>query len=180
VLVYDFVRDLLLKRADYMQGHEEEEYRRFIMRFQQTTSPVTAKGIEDTALYIYHRLCRSTRWAASPSHYGTRPGRPARVVRAAAEEWPGAMSATSTHDTKRSEDVRARINVISENPGAWRNAVARWARANRRHRREIDGRPAPVRNDEYLLYQTLVGAWPLESLDGRPTTRSSSASASTW
>jgi (1->4)-alpha-D-glucan 1-alpha-D-glucosylmutase len=167
-LVYDFIRDLLLKRADYMQGHEREEYRRFIMRFQQTTSPVTAKGIEDTALYIYHRLISLNEVGGEPSHFGTRPEDLHAWFARRQREWPGALSATSTHDTKRSEDVRARINVISENPGAWRNAVARWARANRRHRREIDGRPAPVRNDEYLLYQTLVGAWPLESLDGPP------------
>jgi (1->4)-alpha-D-glucan 1-alpha-D-glucosylmutase len=168
VLVYDFVRDLLLKRADYMRGHEEEEYRRFIMRFQQTTSPVTAKGIEDTALYIYHRLVSLNEVGGEPAHYGTRPAALHAWFARRQEEWPAAMSATSTHDTKRSEDVRARIDVISEQPAAWREAVARWARANRRHRQEIDGRPAPVRNDEYLLYQTLVGAWPLESLDGAP------------
>src|SRR5690606_31460000 len=79
--------------------------------------------------------------------------------------FPYSMLATSTHDTKRSEDVRARINVISEIPGEWRAAVARWARINRSKRRRLESGYAPDRNDEYLLYQTLVGAWPLEELD---------------
>jgi (1->4)-alpha-D-glucan 1-alpha-D-glucosylmutase len=75
--------------------------------------------------------------------------------------WPGAMSTTATHDTKRGEDVRARINVLSEMPRAWRDAVRRWHRFNRRHATAIEGERAPGRNDEYLLYQTLLGAWPL-------------------
>src|SRR5688500_4838049 len=75
---------------------------------------------------------------------------------------PHALSAISTHDTKRSEDVRARINVLSEIPDEWRDHVTRWGELNSPHRREADGQPAPSRNDEYLLYQTLIGAWPLE------------------
>ena len=75
-------------------------------------------------------------------------------------DWPQSLTASTTHDTKRSEDVRARINVLSEIPRIWRKAVNRWARLNRRHRREADGQPAPSRNDEYLFYQSLLGVWP--------------------
>ena len=167
-LVHDFIRDLLLKRADYIPQEERDEYWRFIMRFQQTTSPVTAKGIEDTALYLYHRLVSLNEVGGDPAHFGTRPGDLHDWLARRQREWPGSLSATSTHDTKRSEDVRARINVLSEAPAAWKTAVGRWARANRRHRREIDGEPAPSRHDEYLLYQTLLGAWPLEDLEHAP------------
>jgi (1->4)-alpha-D-glucan 1-alpha-D-glucosylmutase len=81
------------------------------------------------------------------------------------DTWPHAMLSTSTHDSKRSEDVRARINVISEIPAAWRMSLRRWRDWNRSRKRLIDGLPAPFRNDEYLLYQTLLGAWPVEGLD---------------
>src|SRR5207247_6171968 len=90
-----------------------------------------------------------------------------RECAARQESWPGGLSTTSTHDTKRSEDVRTRISVLSEMPVRWRAAVARWHRWNQRHLTMVDGQPAPDRNDEYLLYQTLVGAWPLEDTDDR-------------
>src|SRR5262249_23751591 len=74
---------------------------------------------------------------------------------------PAGLSATATHDTKRGEDVRARINVLSELPFDWRTRAARWQRLNRRHRAVVDGQPVPGPNEEYLLYQTLAGAWPI-------------------
>ena len=108
---------------------------RFVGKFQQLTSPVTAKGIEDTALYIYNRLVSLNEVGGEPDHFGIAP------QRAACAGSPGApsagrtrLSATSTHDTKRSEDVRARLNVLSEMPGAWKQAASRWARINRRGR----------------------------------------------
>ena len=109
---------------------ERDEHMRFVGKFQQVTSPVTAKGIEDTALYIYNRLVSLNEVGGEPDRFGVGAGRAARVARSArAERWPHALSATSTHDTKRSEDVRARLNVLSELPGAWKQATSRWARA---------------------------------------------------
>jgi (1->4)-alpha-D-glucan 1-alpha-D-glucosylmutase len=164
-LVFDFVRDLLLKKADYIPENEHESHMRFVGKFQQVTSPVTAKGIEDTALYIYNRLASLNEVGGEPDHFGVTSGALHTWLAARAEHWPHGLSATSTHDTKRSEDVRARMNVLSELPGAWKQATSRWARANRRGRSIIDGQSYPSRNEEYLLYQTLVGSWPLEPMD---------------
>jgi (1->4)-alpha-D-glucan 1-alpha-D-glucosylmutase len=164
--VFDFIRDLLLKRADYIPESERDEYLRFVTRFQQTTSPVTAKGIEDTAFYCYNRLVSLNEVGGEPARFGLSPDELHRWLADRRREWPSALSTTSTHDTKRSEDVRARISVLSEIPGAWRLALGRWARWNRRHHTTVSEQHAPDRNEEYLLYQTLLGAWPLEMLDG--------------
>ncbi len=165
-LAFDFIRDLLLKRADYIGGPHRADYLRFVTQFQQTTSPVTAKGIEDTALYAYPRLLSVNEVGGEPSRFGVPPGHLHEFLRRRQQEWPSGLSATSTHDTKRSEDVRARINVLSEMPGGWRRALAQWSRLNRKLRTSVEGQLAPDRSEEYLLYQTLVGAWPLEALDG--------------
>jgi (1->4)-alpha-D-glucan 1-alpha-D-glucosylmutase len=131
------------------------------MRFQQITSPVTAKGYEDTALYRFNRLVSLNEVGADPSRFGT----PVAEFHAAMQErqrtYPHALSTTSTHDTKRGEDVRARINVLSEIPDEWRRRVMLWQRMNRKHRTTVDGLPTPGANTEYLIYQTLVGAWPI-------------------
>jgi (1->4)-alpha-D-glucan 1-alpha-D-glucosylmutase len=164
-LTFDFIRDLLLKRADYIRGRRLEEYLRFVTQFQQTTSPVTAKGIEDTALYVYPRLVSLNEVGGEPSRFGVPPAHLHDWLARRQHDWPSALSATSTHDTKRSEDVRARINVLSEIPGAWKLALARWTRLNRKLRSAVDGQMAPDRNEEYLLYQTLLGAWPVEALE---------------
>jgi len=162
--VYNFVRDLLLKKADYIPESGRDEHLRFVGKFQQVTSPVTAKGIEDTALYIYNRLVSLNEVGGEPDHFGTPPERLHAWLARRAERWPHALSATSTHDTKRSEDVRARLDVLSELPGAWKQAASRWARLNRRGRSVIDEQSYPSRNEEYLLYQTLLGSWPLEAM----------------
>jgi (1->4)-alpha-D-glucan 1-alpha-D-glucosylmutase len=167
-LAFDFIRDLLLKRADYISGRRLQEYLRFVTQFQQTTSPVTAKGIEDTALYVYPRLVSLNEVGGEPSRFGVPPAHLHDWLARRQHDWPAALSATSTHDTKRSEDVRARINVLSEIPGAWKVALARWARLNRKLRTSVDGQIAPDRNEEYLLYQTLLGAWPGHSPDAGP------------
>jgi (1->4)-alpha-D-glucan 1-alpha-D-glucosylmutase len=164
--VYDFIHDLLVKEADYLLPAERDEHMRFVGRFQQVTSPVTAKGIEDTALYIYNRLVSLNEVGGSPDRFGTPP--------AALHTWlsrrsPHGLSATSTHDTKRSEDVRARIDVLADLAEDWKAATSRWARLNRRGRSLLDGQSYPSRNDEYLLYQTLVGTWPLQPMDGPAT-----------
>ena len=160
--VYDFVRDVLLQRADYIPPSERDEHLRFVGKFQQLTSPITAKGIEDTALYIYNRLASLNEVGGHPDTFGTAPDALHRWLATRADRWPHGLSATATHDTKRGEDVRARINVLSEVPGAWKQATAQWARLNRRGRTMVEGQSYPSRNEEYLLYQTLVGSWPLE------------------
>jgi (1->4)-alpha-D-glucan 1-alpha-D-glucosylmutase len=166
--VFDFVRDVLLKRADYIPEEERHEYLRFVTRFQQTTSPVTAKGIEDTAFYVYNRLVSLNEVGGEPARFGVSTGDLHGWLAERQRLWPSAFSATSTHDTKRSEDVRARISVLSEIPGAWRSALGRWTRLNRRHQATINGHAAPDRHEEYLLYQTLLGAWPFEAFARDP------------
>ena len=163
--VFDFVRDLLLKQADYIPPSERDEHMKFVGKFQQVTSPVTAKGIEDTALYNYNRLVSLNEVGGEPDHFGTPPEALHAWLAERATRWPHALSSTSTHDTKRSEDVRARIDVLSEIPGAWKQAASRWARLNRRARAMVDGHSYPSRNEEYLLYQTLLGSWPLQPMD---------------
>lgn len=164
--VFDFVRDVLfLRRPPDLDESGVRERALFIGRFQQVTSPVMAKGVEDTTFYRYYPL-------TSLNEVG---GEPARRVVTVQEfqrenadrhrERPRSLLASTTHDTKRSEDVRARIDVLSEIPQLWRGAVNRWARLNRFQRRDTEGQPAPSRNDEYLFYQALVGVWPLEPPD---------------
>jgi (1->4)-alpha-D-glucan 1-alpha-D-glucosylmutase len=159
--VYDFVSDLLLKRASYISESSRDEHMGFVGKFQQVTSPVTAKGIEDTALYLYNRLVSLNEVGGEPDRFGTPPEALHAWLQERATRWPHALSTTSTHDTKRSEDVRARLNVLSEVPGAWKQAASRWARLNRRGRSIVEGQSYPSRNEEYLLYQTLLGTWPL-------------------
>jgi (1->4)-alpha-D-glucan 1-alpha-D-glucosylmutase len=129
----------------------------FGQRLPQLTAPVMAKGVEDTAFYRYHRLVSLNEVGGDPGVFG----RPPEVFHAqtatAAERWPESMITLSTHDTKRSADVRARLNVLSELPGAWCGEVERWTEMTEHDR---PGR-MPDRNTQYLLFQTLVGAWPI-------------------
>ena len=165
--IYDFLRDILLLRyPDTLEPELRDEQRTFVMKFQQCTGPVMAKGMEDTAFYIYNRLVSLNEVGGDPRRFGTTPAAFHRQNQERLRDWPASMLATSTHDTKRSEDVRARINVLSELPDAWRAALTRWSRINRRKKIEVNGKPAPDRNEEYLLYQTLLGAWPFGPLEG--------------
>ena len=163
-VVFDFVKGLLLKKADYIPEEERDEHFKFVSKFQQVTSPVTAKGIEDTALYIYNRLVSLNEVGGEPDKFGVAPEALHAWFAERARKWPHALSASSTHDTKRSEDVRARINALSEIAVEWRQAAGRWARINRKARVIIDGESYPSRNEEYLLYQTLIGTWPVQSM----------------
>ena len=129
------------------------------MKFQQVTSPVAAKGVEDTALYRYNRLVCLNEVGNDPGRYGTSSTALHQANAERARAWPHTMLATSTHDTKRSEDVRARIAVLSEIPDLWKRHLARWTRLNRGKRRQLGDDPVPDRQDEYLLYQTLLGVW---------------------
>ena len=164
-LVFDFVRDLLLRKLDDRTNLTREKQLRFVTKFQQTTSPVTAKGIEDTAFYIYNRLISLNEVGGEPTEYGLSVETFHKRIRERRANWPHCLLATSTHDTKRGEDVRARINVLSEIPDRWRIAINRWAKFNKRFRTAIHDAPAPDRNEEYLLYQTLIGVWPVNAMD---------------
>jgi (1->4)-alpha-D-glucan 1-alpha-D-glucosylmutase len=140
----------------------------FTARFQQTTGPTTAKGVEDTALYVYAPLASRNEVGGEPDrklHDAVRRFHAANAERR--RDWPLALVATNTHDTKRSADLRARIDVLSEDPQGWERHLARWRRLNKQHKTPVKGRPTPDANTEYLLYQTLVGLWPIPPVDQR-------------
>jgi len=164
--IFDFLGQVLL--TSIAEG-QDPAYRNavttFAMRFQQFTGPVMAKGLEDTAFYRYNRLVSLDEVGSDFHRFGTTTSEFHLANQERLRSWPLTMLTTSTHDTKRSEDVRARINVLSEIPGEWRLQVRQWKRLNRNHRRVVNNKAAPSPNDEYLLYQTLVGAWPSTSLD---------------
>jgi (1->4)-alpha-D-glucan 1-alpha-D-glucosylmutase len=160
--IFEFIRSVLLLRwPESLDEAAREEHARFVMKFQQLTGPVMAKGVEDTAFYVFNRLVSLNEVGGEPDRFGVPPDELHAWLLERAERWPHALSASSTHDTKRSEDVRARINVLSEIPDLWEERVRRWAELNAEKRPAEEGEPVPDRNDEYLLYQTLVGAWPL-------------------
>jgi (1->4)-alpha-D-glucan 1-alpha-D-glucosylmutase len=161
--VYDWIQDVLtLRFPDWASEADREERLDFVRRFQQITGPVTAKGYEDTLLYRFNRLVSLNEVGGDPSRFGTSLAEFHAENVARRRRSPHALSATATHDTKRGEDVRARINVLSEIPAEWRARVAAWQRHNRKHRTVVEGAPVPGANTEYLLYQTLVGAWPID------------------
>jgi (1->4)-alpha-D-glucan 1-alpha-D-glucosylmutase len=124
-----------------------------------------AKGVEDTAFYVYNRLVSLNEVGGDPDRFGLSIADFHRKNLVRLERWPHSLLGTSTHDTKRSEDVRARISVLSEVPRELGTLLGRWSRFNARQKRRVDGFAAPDRNDEYLVYQTLLGAWPFELPD---------------
>jgi (1->4)-alpha-D-glucan 1-alpha-D-glucosylmutase len=164
--IFDFVGQVLL--TSIAEG-QDFAYRNavttFAMKFQRVTSPVMAKGLEDTAFYRYNRLVSLNDVGGDLHRFGTTTPEFHLANQERFRCWPHTMLATSTHDSKRSEDVRSRINVLSEISALWRLRVRDWKRFNRGHKCLINDRPAPSPNDEYLLYQTLVGAWPSEPLN---------------
>jgi (1->4)-alpha-D-glucan 1-alpha-D-glucosylmutase len=160
--VFNFIQSvLLLEHPDSVGDTQRAEWKMFAMRFQQLSSPVMAKGVEDTAFYRYYPLASLNEVGGDPARFGVSANAFHRRNLIRLATWPNSMSATSTHDTKRGEDVRARINVLSETPGEWYRAIRRWRELNRYAKSRVDGRHAPDANEEYLLYQTLVGTWPL-------------------
>jgi (1->4)-alpha-D-glucan 1-alpha-D-glucosylmutase len=164
--VFDFLESLLLLRhPDGLDEVQRAERRLFVMRLQQFTAPVMAKGLEDTAFYRYYPLASLNEVGGNPRRFGVAPGFFHSKNRIRQSEWPNAMLATTTHDAKRSEDVRARINVLSEIPAEWGRALRRWREINRRHKTAVADGPAPDANEEYLFYQTLLGIWPLGTVD---------------
>jgi (1->4)-alpha-D-glucan 1-alpha-D-glucosylmutase len=160
--IHDFLQAVLTTDIARGRGASfRERVQAFAMKFQQFSSPVMAKGVEDTAFYRYHRLTSLNDVGGEPRRFGISVAAFHAATRARAARWPHNLLATSTHDSKRSEDMRARLNVISEMPAAWKLMLRRWSRLNRGRKRSVDGCAAPSRNDEYLLYQTLIGTWPL-------------------
>lgn len=180
--IYEFLRDILLLRyPDTFEEDEREKQRDFAMHFQQLTGPVMAKGLEDTSFYIYNRLVSLNEVGGEPKRFGLSASEFHRLNRERLRSWPASMLTTSTHDTKRSEDVRARINVLSEIPDEWRAAVMRWSRLNRSKKISVDEKLAPDRNEEYMLYQTLLGAWPFElPAQGSGAADTNPAASSEW
>ncbi|MCF8050573.1 MAG: malto-oligosyltrehalose synthase [Desulfobacterales bacterium] len=151
--LFDFIEDLLLLEK---KGDSETD---FAMRFQQLTGPVAAKGIEDTMFYCFNRFSALNEVGGDPSRFGMPVSAFHKAMSEAHRRHPSAMLATSTHDTKRSEDVRTRLALLSEIPEKWAEAVRRWSESNERYRKK----DLPDRNAEYLFYQTLVGAWPIDA-----------------
>ena len=167
--IFEFIRDVILTRiAEGQNPAYKNSVINFAMKFQQFTSPVMAKGIEDTAFYRYNRLVSLNDVGSDLHRFGVPVSEFHSANRGRVSSWPHAMLATSTHDSKRSEDVRARINVLSELSALWRLRVRDWRRINRSLRRSLSGRPSPRPNDEYLIYQTLVGAWPFALDENSP------------
>jgi (1->4)-alpha-D-glucan 1-alpha-D-glucosylmutase len=173
--LFDFFREVMLprepdeggpkpgdRRDGYPAADGEEARARltFAMKLQQYTGPVQAKGVEDTSFYRYNLLLSLNEVGGDPDQFGrsvqTFHGANALRLR----DWPFEMTTTATHDTKLGEDVRARLNVLSELPDEWTRDVTHWMRLNRHHRTMVDGEPAPDRNDEYRFYQAVVGIWP--------------------
>ncbi len=163
---FDFIASVLL--LEDPQGLSEESRqarRRFVLKLQQVTGPVTAKGLEDTAFYRFYPLASLNEVGADPMIPGTSVEQFHRRIRDRMNALPHELSATGTHDTKRGEDMRVRLNVLSEIPGAWEAAVQRWQAINAPARCELDGAAVPDSNEEYLIYQTLVGTWPMRPFE---------------
>lgn len=158
----DFLRRLFLLNfpADF-SAEDKDSWLQFVLRWQQMTGAVMAKGYEDTALYCYNRLVSLNDVGSEPDLPGLSIDDFHRYVIAREKHWPHALNATSTHDTKRSEDVRTRVNVLSEIPEEWENHLARWRQWNESKKQLVNGVAVPEPSTEILLYQTLVGAWPL-------------------
>lgn len=174
--LFDFFKEVVLprdveeeprpddRRGGYPPATAEEarDRRQFAMKLQQYTGPVQAKGLEDTAFYRYNLLLSLNEVGGDPARFGRSVTDFHEANANRLRDWPFEMLTTTTHDTKLSEDVRARLNVLSEMPEDWGREASRWMRTNKAHRTVIDGEPAPERNDEYRFYQALVGAWPLD------------------
>ncbi|MEH2290196.1 malto-oligosyltrehalose synthase [Nostoc sp.] len=156
-----FIEKLMLLEFDNsLTQTEREQWIYFVLRMQQYSGPLMAKGVEDTTLYVYNRLLSLNEVGGNPGHFGIPVTKFHAFNKQHQATWPHTMNTTATHDTKRGEDVRARLNVLSEIPDEWDQQVNTWSAINRGHRSDRNGFAIPDRNDEYFLYQTLVGAFP--------------------
>jgi len=159
--IFDFLAGALTGDLGRRRGlYGRAAVLRLAMKFQQLSGPVMAKGAEDTTFYRYIPLLALNEVGGDPRRFGLSVSGFHHLTELRARAWPRAMLASSTHDTKRGEDARARLSLLSERPRDWEKRVARWSRFNRSRRGEVDGAPAPDRKDEYFFYQTVFGAWP--------------------
>jgi (1->4)-alpha-D-glucan 1-alpha-D-glucosylmutase len=159
---FDFVREvLLLEGGNELFAEQREERLGFVMRWQQFTGPIVAKGLEDTALYVYCPLVSLNEVGGDPRPSEPSPFDFTQFIHERHRQWPFGLNATTTHDTKRGEDVRARINVLSEIADEWAKRLNAWARWNASKKKNVKGEIVPDRNEEIFLYETLLGAWPL-------------------
>ncbi|PYK73546.1 MAG: malto-oligosyltrehalose synthase [Verrucomicrobia bacterium] len=166
--VFNFLLDLLLFRfPENLDEEQRAAHAEFVLKFQQFTGPIMAKGIEDTVFYIYNRLAALNEVGSEPQVFGLSVEAFHQRNFRRQRDWPASLLATSTHDSKRSEDVRGRMLAISEIPQLWGRSLQKWRTANRRFKKQIDEAEAPDAGEEYLLYQTLLGTWPVD-LDGAP------------
>jgi (1->4)-alpha-D-glucan 1-alpha-D-glucosylmutase len=171
--IFDFLRDTLTMDLIRPGGpaHSAPRVRRFALKVQQFTGPVMAKSLEDTSFYRYHRLLALNEVGGDPSAKALSVEAFHDTMRIRAKEWPHGVTATATHDTKRGEDARTRLIALAEIPGEWTSAVARWKVLNAPHL-VIEGEMrAPSASFEYMLYQALLGAWPLGGHDDSFTER---------
>lgn len=158
---------LLLDFDDYLVDEEQQQWLLFVMRLQQFTGPLMAKGIEDTVLYIYNRLISLNEVGSNPLYFGVSLEEFHQKNHLKCANWPHTMNATATHDTKRGEDVRSRINVLSEIPAEWEAQLKKWQalNASQKYCLPETGLDVPDTNDEYFLYQTLIGTFPFADAD---------------
>jgi (1->4)-alpha-D-glucan 1-alpha-D-glucosylmutase len=162
---FDFLRSVLLLDPPYYLEAERGEWLKFVMRWQQFTGPVMAKGLEDTATYRHNALLSLNEVGSDPLR--DRP--PFNLAefhefnRRRLEEWPDSLSATATHDTKRGEDARARLNVLTEIPDEWARRLERWSQWNAERKVAVAGALAPTASEEVLIYQTLLASWPVDA-----------------
>ena len=168
--LFDFLHkvlsaDLVAKQGSGFRRHTVV---RLAMRLQHYCSPVTAKGLEDTAFYRYNRLAALNEVGGNPAQFSLSVANFHKHLRGRAQRWPRNLLTTSTHDTKRGEDVRARLAVLAEFPDEWLQQVQAWSRIVRARQGDIEGRAPPEANEEYLLYQLLIGSWPVEMVEGQP------------
>lgn len=162
--VFDFISRIILQQRSGSDVFRQQMLD-FTLKLQQFTAPVMAKAVEDTAFYRYHRLISLNDVGDEPLRVGVPLAAFHRANQQRLQDWPHTMLNTSSHDSKRSEDVRARLNVITEIPREWRLRVKRWHRLNEHCLQQLAGTQEPSRNDEYLLYQTLLGSLPLQPMN---------------
>lgn len=157
----NFIKQFLLFGPHGSLGDEDKkELLNFVMNFQQYTAPLMAKGFEDTILYVYNRLISLNEVGSSPELFGFTVGQFHEFNLTKASSSPNSLNATSTHDAKRGEDMRARINVLSEIPDEWESQIKNWSKINQRNKKKNKKNYMPDKNDEYFLYQTLISAYP--------------------
>jgi (1->4)-alpha-D-glucan 1-alpha-D-glucosylmutase len=164
--IFDFLRDvLLLLNRPHLLSEQREARLAFVTRWQQFTGPIMAKAFEDTVLYVYNPLSSLNEVGGDPRPSEAPSADFFEFVKQRSKGWPHSLNATTTHDTKRAEDVRARISVLSGIPEDWQAHLSHWSKLNAARRKLVKGQPVPNRNEEIFLYQTLLGMWPLHAND---------------